>query len=209
MVERPQSKLVFLRGPSKLDARQNTLPTRLKILNWGRNESTEGAVLLDELSASLFVSNQSQIGRTRCPLDFEHNTVPGTEEYNRTQEPRKIAAFGAPKIIPGDGLYLETLDWKVTAETAKNFEDLSAAPMLDANHRVIALHSAALTKAGAVYNLPSFFEQAQLSALLTGKVQLRGMAKAMAAHCLETGEDFNIKQLTASGVINSGDIKLL
>lgn len=158
-------KLCFLRGPAKLDAKQGELPTRLKLLNWGRNESTEGVVILDEHSASVFTANQALIGRARCQLDFEHNTVPGSEEYKRTTEPRNIAAFGAPKLIPGDGLYLENLDWKVAKEVARNFEDLSAAPILDQNRRVVALHSGALTKAGAVYDLPSFFEQAELKAL--------------------------------------------
>lgn len=158
-------KFVFLRGPARLDAKATELPRRLKLLNWGRNESTEGVVILDAESVSVFEANQKLIGRSRCPLDFEHNTVPGSEEYNRTTEPRNVAAFGAPKLIPGEGLFLDEIDWKVARDTVANFEDLSAAPILDKNRRVIALHSGALTKAGAVYDLPSFFDQAQLKAM--------------------------------------------
>jgi hypothetical protein len=160
-----QTKMQFLSAPARLDAKADELPRRLKLLNWGTNQSTQGPVILDELSAKVFDDNQARIGRVRCQLDFEHNTVPGSDEYNRTNEPRAVAAFGAPKLIPGEGLFLNDIDWKCGRDTALNFEDLSAAPMLDASGRVIALHSAALTKAGAVYNLPSFFDQAALAAM--------------------------------------------
>lgn len=149
----------------KLDAAKG-LPSRIKILNWGRNESVHGPVILDATTVAVFEANQKQLGRQRVALDFEHNTVPDTEEYNRTNEPRPVAAFAAPVLVPEDGLYLEALAWTPDGnKSAFNFEDLSAAPFLDEAGRVIALHSAALTKAGAVYNLPTFFDQAEIKAM--------------------------------------------
>lgn len=149
----------------KLDAAK-PLPARIKILNWGINPSTEGPVILDATTVAVFQANQVKLGRQQVALDFEHNTVPGTEEYKRTNEPRPVAAFGAPLLIPNDGLYLETLCWTPDGDkSARNFLDLSAAPFLDEDGRVLALHSAALTKTGAVYNLPTFLEQAEIKTM--------------------------------------------
>jgi phage I-like protein len=157
--------LRLLAGLTKLDASQ-PLPSRIKILNWGRNDTVHGPVFVSERTAASFTANQYKLGRVRVALDFEHNTVPGTEEYQRTQEPRPVAAFGAAKLVPNDGLYLESLGWTPDGKkSAFNFEDLSAAPFLDAEGHVLALHSAALTKNGATYDLPTFFDQAEIKAM--------------------------------------------
>lgn len=157
--------LRFLSGLIKLDVSKG-FPSRLKILNWGRNETVHGPVVLDATTVAQFAGNQKKLGRESVALDFEHNTVPGTEEYKRTSEPRPVAAFAAPVIVPNDGLYLEALSWTPDGnKSAFNFQDLSAAPFLDASGRVIALHSAALTKNGATYDLPTFFDQAEIKAM--------------------------------------------
>ena len=128
------------------------LPTRIKLLSWGVNPSTEGDVIVDDRTVAAFASMQHKIGRERAPLDFEHNTVPGTPEYERSQEPRPIAAMGTPVVIPGEGVFLEQLSYTTTGETtARDFEDVSAAPLLNKSRVVVGLHSAALTRTGAVY----------------------------------------------------------
>ena len=127
------------------------LPTRIKLLNWGVNESTEGPVIVNDLTLSSFAAMQRKIGRESAPLDFEHNTVPGTPEYNRTHEPRAIAAMGRPVVVQGEGLFLESLSYKVGADVVDNFEDVSAAPLLNKDRVVVGLHSAALTRTGSVY----------------------------------------------------------
>lgn len=155
----------ILSGLVKLDATKG-LPSRIKILNWGRNETVHGPVILDAITVTQFAANQKKLGRESVALDFEHNTVPGTEEYKRTTEPRAVAAFAAPVIVPEDGLYLEALSWTPEGnKSAFNFLDLSAAPFLDKSGRVIALHSAALTKNGATHDLPTFFDQAEIKAM--------------------------------------------
>jgi hypothetical protein len=133
------------------------LPTRLKILNWGVNETVNGPVILNEHTAQVFASNHARIGLDRVALDFEHNTVPGTPEFARTREPRDVAAFGTPELIPGDGLYLVDIEYTPIGRTAAlNFPDLSPAPKLSPGREVEWLHSVALTRAGAVAGL-SFF----------------------------------------------------
>ena len=132
--------------------RTKPLPERIRLLKWGLNESTEGPVVVNEHTLRSFAATQRRIGRERVPLDFEHNTVEGTPEYNRTSEPRPIAAMGTPVVIPGEGLFLEQLTYTATGQAnADQYEDLSAAPLLNKDRVVVGLHSGALTRAGAVY----------------------------------------------------------
>lgn len=145
------------------------LPDRIKLLNWGQNDSTKGPVILDESSVHRFSENQRHLGHERVALDFEHNTVPGSPEFERSSEPRKVAAYGTPRIVDGDGLYLEGITWTPEGmEAARNYEDLSPAVGLTKDRKVIFVHSAALTRNGAVFDL-TFYSADQLFNLLSKK----------------------------------------
>ena len=149
-------QIVYLRVSNGARAAEK-LPARLKIFNWGENATTKGKYLLDEKSAEIIPLNQREHGRTRIALDFEHNTVPGSPEYERTREPRDIAAKGALEIVPGDGLYLLSDYWTPAGESAaKNYEDLSLAFASDKQGRVIFVHSVGLTNSGAAFDGPTF-----------------------------------------------------
>ena len=139
------------------------LPTRLKILNWGENDSTEGKFILNDLSASVIPNNQRLLGRERAQLDFEHNTVPGSPEYAKSNEPRPVAAHMAFEIVKGDGAYLSAIQWTPDGErNAANYEDISPAPIYNTETReVIGFHSAALTHTGAVFDLTLLSAAAQ------------------------------------------------
>lgn len=133
------------------------LPARLKILSWGRNQSTKGDIVLDDTSVAAFAANQRALGYDRVALDYEHGTVPGSPAYAESAEPRPVAGYATPVIVPGDGLYLDRIEWTPSGRaSAKNYADLSPAPKLDVDRRVVFLHSAALCRNGAVYDL-SFF----------------------------------------------------
>lgn len=133
------------------------LPKRLKIASWGRNESAKGPILVDDKSVAAFAANQRALGYDRVAIDYEHNTVPGSEAFKSAAEPRPVAGFATPSIVPGDGLYLEDIQWTPSGRaSAKNFADLSPAPRLDKDGRVLFLHSAALCRNGALYDV-SFF----------------------------------------------------
>jgi len=136
------------------------LPNRIKLLEWGENESIKGPVLLDDASFEALTANQRKLGHERVALDFEHNTVPGSPEYERSQEPRKVAAYGTPEILKGDGLYLKDVAWTPAGQSdAKNFCDLSPAVARDKDGRVTFVHSAALVRNGAVHGLTFFNNQ--------------------------------------------------
>ncbi len=143
-----------LTGSKEPGLRADALPAKLKLLNWGANPATKGNFVVNETTARLLPLNQRALGFERIALDFEHNTVPGTEEYKRSQEPRPIAAFANPVVIPGDGLYVDALDWRPAgAKNRANYEDLS--PTVGTNDRgeVTFIHSVALCRNGSVHNL--------------------------------------------------------
>lgn len=139
--------LVTLRASA--EARPGALPTRMRVLDWGRNDTLHGPVIVDERTLAEFDAHQRKTGRERVALDFEHNTVEGSPEYLRSYEPRAVAAFWTPRVVRGEGVVLESPTWtKSGEESSLNYEDISAAPYLVDGH-VVGLHSVALTRAGA------------------------------------------------------------
>jgi phage I-like protein len=134
--------------------KQKPLPTRVKLLGWGRNEGSNGPIIVDDTTAKVFAANQKAIGRERVQIDFEHNTVPGTPEYERTTEPRPVAGHSNLVCISGEGIFAQDIEWTpLGAETALNYEDVSLAPLIDKNGRVVAAHSWSLTHTGAIYEM--------------------------------------------------------
>lgn len=126
------------------------LPDRVRVLKWGRNETTKGLFILDDYSAKVLPLNQTVLGFDTVALDYEHNTVPGTPAYLESKEPRPIAANGRITVVPGEGLFIESLNWTPSGtENARNYPDLSGAVARDEQNRVIFAHSVALTRNGA------------------------------------------------------------
>lgn len=133
------------------------LPPRLKLLDWGHNQTSKGPVLVNETTAQALPLNQARRGFDRVALDYEHNTVPGTPEFTRTREPREVAAYGVPVVVPGEGLFLEQAEYTPSGrQHARNYIDLSPAPELNERGEVVFLHSAALCRQGAVEGLTFF-----------------------------------------------------
>lgn len=161
-VNRDGIQLASLRSTSN-GARPGALPSRIKILDWGVNKTLKGDFLVDDRTIEVFDATQRSVGRERIPLDYEHNTVPGTEEFKRSQEPRPIAAYFTPRVIRGEGVVLEAPRWVDKEETVLKFEDVSAAPFVQ-DGRVIGLHSCALTRAGA--SEFTFFSAPEIDALI-------------------------------------------
>ncbi len=150
-----QVELHFLRTAAPAGVTPETMPTRLLLLRWGDNESTKGVYRVTDHTLSVLNANQRAYGLGRVALDFEHNTVPGTPAYQESKEPRDVAAYGIPELVPGEGLYLNSIEWTaIGREKAGNFADLSPAVAINPETReVILLHSSALTRAGAVYDI--------------------------------------------------------
>src|ERR1039458_1712052 len=73
------------------------LPLRIKILTWGANPSTSGKVRVGEKSAEKLAANQLRHDLERVALDYNHCTVPGSEEFEKFRE------NGQAPIIYGSG----------------------------------------------------------------------------------------------------------
>ena len=130
------------------------LPARIKIFNWGVNETKKGPVIVNETTVRELPLNQDAAGFDVISLDYQHTTVPGSEEYKRTKEPRDIAAQLKLDLVPGDGLYVLVLNWTPTGkEKAINFVDLSPAPAVNDKRELVFLHSVALCRQGATEDL--------------------------------------------------------
>lgn len=148
------------------------LPRRIKLANWGRNESVNGPIVVNETTARLMPHNQKQLGYDRVALDYEHNTVPDSPEYKRTTEPRKVAGYGVPLLIPGEGLFLDEMEYTPAGrEFAREYIDLSPTPSQTPAGEVVFLHSAALCRQGAVDGLTFFSVQMEGAAMMADGAQ--------------------------------------
>lgn len=152
MNDTPEFVRVLSRSPlASLGAAAGAeLPRRMMILRWGENPNANGKTvrvgqkLLDALA-------EPECAFSEVALDFEHNTVPGTPEYQHTAEPRAVAGYGRIVAEEGVGVFLEMERWTPEGEKmAHHYQDLSAAPVCDKAGNVVAIASVALCRTGAV-----------------------------------------------------------
>jgi len=162
-------RLAFAR-PLSAGMREGDLPKRVKVLNWGENTNATGkpVVVGDALSKAVALPMYAW---RRVPLDFEHNTVPGTPAYTESKEPREVAGYGTVEVVPGDGVYLAMHSWTPKGlETAHNYACVSAAPYIterpfaEKAGNVFGITSVALCRNGAVPGMD--FVDVPLSAFL-------------------------------------------
>ena len=135
------------------------LPTRLKVLGWGDNQTIDGIYRAGDKTTAQLSANQKRLGFERVAIDFNHCTVPGTDshaELMKAGQPPLIFGYGRVNAIPGDGIFLEDITWTpLGVQHARNFEDLSPA-LKDDNREVTMIHSVALTPNGKVNGLQFF-----------------------------------------------------
>ena len=124
---------------------------------WGIHNTRRGKFIVSDLTARVFDANQGKMRLDgKLALDFEHNTLPGTEAYKSSAEPRPVAAWALCKVIPGEGLVYEDIEWTpegLAAMKGGHFRDLSPSPFRDEQGNVIGLHSVALCRHGEVEGL--------------------------------------------------------
>lgn len=139
----------------------DALPNRLKVLAWGDNPNANGRkVIVNDAFCTALSSTVYPF--KKIPIDFEHNTVPGTLAYQESKEPRIVAGYANVECVPNEGVFLNVVRWTPEGKAAaSSFEDLSACPIPDAAGHVIALPSVALCRTGAVPGIE--FTQSPLS----------------------------------------------
>lgn len=154
-------------------------PKRLKLFAWGENDSTKGKFIVNDTTLAALPVNQRALGFETVALDFEHNTVPGSPEYLRTQEPRPVAGFGSIEVVKGEGLFLNAVEWR-KPESRNEFKDLSPTVGTNASGEVTFVHSVALCRNGSVFDL-TIETAAALSALLHKPTAPKDMQLTLAA----------------------------
>ena len=150
--------IIAFRSPVTLPA-DKQLPTRLKVAHWGRNEAVDVTPIVNETSVACIPHNQRVAHIDTAILDFNHNTLPGSEAYKAEKEPRNIAAKGKLEVVPFDGVYFSALEWTPEGKDAflgGHFPDLSPAVKLNDAGEVIFIHSAALCQQGSINGLHAF-----------------------------------------------------
>lgn len=152
MPHKPQ--LVTLSPTPIILGAEGAMPTRLRVLKWGANTGTKGLFVLNVAAALLIAQNQAATNFDKVALDFEHNSVKGSPTY--TGEPVTVAGHGTPRVVEGDGLYLESIEW--TDEGKKfvgggHYIDLSPTVMKNGADEVTFLHSVAVCRQGALHGL--------------------------------------------------------
>ncbi|MBM3852452.1 MAG: hypothetical protein FJ399_04775 [Verrucomicrobia bacterium] len=146
------------RLPSPL-AGLKELPARLVLAKWGLNESVNGNFTVNATSRKFLPVLQRLLGRDTIPLDFEHNTIPGTEAYKAEKEPRNVAAHAALSVVEGEGIVAHDIQWTPHGEKSVReglHPDLSPTIKTTDLGEVVFVHSAALCRAGAAMDLKLF-----------------------------------------------------
>lgn len=149
-------QIIAYRSTGKFDPSAG-LPTRLLVAPWGDHQTNKGRVVVNHTTLERLSANQAAAKFDRVALDFQHNTVPG--EDGRAPEPAKVAAYGVPEVIEGEGIYLTALEW--TAEGREHAEgghypDISPAVVRNDAGEVVFLHSAAICRQGEIDGVTLF-----------------------------------------------------
>ena len=119
----PTGQLVAL-APIANDAlKGQALPTRIKLLNWGDNETvTKGIVKVGQNTLKALASNQALYGYDNVALDYGHNSLPSHPNFK--PDPREVAGYGALEVVENDGLYLTALSYTPSGQKmALNYRD--------------------------------------------------------------------------------------
>lgn len=146
------NKSLILCASAKLEIPAGeSLPTRIKLLNWGSNPGTKGDMICNATTLRELGRNQRAANFERIAFDFEHNTVKGSDTYRG--EPAKVAGYGVPEVVDGQGLFLNSIEWTEDGKQfvgGKHYIDQSPALLTNARGEVIFLHSAAACRNGAL-----------------------------------------------------------
>ena len=131
------------------------LPDRLLVCPWGETVTRKGKISVNETTISQLSENQKLNKYDRVALDFGHNTVPGAPG----SEPRKVAGYGTPEVVEGEGIYLSAIEYTADGLAllpAGHYPDISPAVMRNAEGEVVFLHSVGAVRQGEIDGLTLF-----------------------------------------------------
>jgi len=133
------------------DASAKELPTRLLVAKWGTTESRRGPVKVNDVTAAQLPGNQAANKFDRVALDWNHNTLDKS-----VPEPKTVAGYGTPRVVPGEGIWLEQMDYTPEGRAllpGGHYPDVSPAVERLPDGTVIFLHSAGAVRQGELDGL--------------------------------------------------------
>jgi hypothetical protein len=177
-------------------AATDPLPDRLLLFGLGENHTSQGVFIVDDATLANLSAYQHRIGRDQVPIGFEHNCDPGSAEYERTREPRVMAARAATvEPVPGKGICLSSIQWTPEGQSSySQYADLSPTPLYNkSTRRVYAILSASLVRTGSIYGLD--LDTSAAAAMLSAPVPagetgsgLTGLDRTVAAFAKDNRE---------------------
>lgn len=151
--------LVALASAAKL-AVDKALPDRLLVVPWGETKTRKGLVVCNATTLAEMPGNQTREKYDRVALDFQHNTI------KDGAEPKKVAGYGVPEIVQGEGIYLSSIEYTEDGKDllAKgHYPDISPAVIRNDQGEVIFLHSVGACRQGEIDGLTLFSASDDLS----------------------------------------------
>lgn len=150
----------------------NPLPTRLLACPWGETMTNKGRIICNETTVSELPQNQILTKYDRVAFDFQHNTV----KAKPGDEPIKIAGYGTPEVVPGEGIYLSAIEYTpdgLEALPKKGYPDLSPTISVNDDDEIIWMHSLAAVRQGEIDGL-MLFEAGDCSAVTLNALKVLG-----------------------------------
>lgn len=137
------------------DGSERTLPDRLLAMPWGISDTNKGRLIVNETTVGVLAHNQAKAKFDRVAFDFQHNTVFGKP----ADEPLKVAGYGTPEIVAGEGIYLSAIEYTADGRESLlggHYPDLSPTLRVNDAGEVIFMHSLAAVRQGEVDGLTLF-----------------------------------------------------
>lgn len=132
---------------------ENDLPQRILVAPWGETVTRKGKVIVNETTLAVLEAAQLANKFDRVALDFQHNTV------KKGAEPVKVAAYGTPEVVKGEGIYLSALEYTPEGKEmlpGGHYPDISPAVVRNDQGEVIFLHSVGACRQGEIDGLTLF-----------------------------------------------------
>lgn len=141
--------------PAPKEGEERQLPGRLLAMPWGTTKTNKGTLTVNELTLSVLPRNQATAKFDRIAFDFNHNTV----DAKPGDEPLKVAGWGIPEIVAGEGIYLSAIEYTDEGRAALlggHYPDLSPTLHVNDAGEVVFIHSLAAARQGEVDGLTLF-----------------------------------------------------
>lgn len=144
---------LILAGVAHPGLAAGNLPEKIKILNWGVNQTAFGDIEVNDLTLSAIEAQRDADTYRRIVIDFEHQSERNSKNF--VPSPRLHAGYGDAICLAGDGLYVEKVAYTPAGKKyAPEYADVSGAVSLIKGTRVVGgLRSVALCPNGAARDM--------------------------------------------------------